>query len=118
MPVDPRRGEVWRVDLEPTRGVEMQKTRPAVVLSSDRLGRLPLRLIVPPTGWNEGYTHLAWMARVEPTVANGLTKPSAADAFQARGASLERFGDRLGVLSEETLARIAKALALTVEYQP
>ena len=118
MPVDPRRGEIWRVDLEPTRGAEMQKTRPAVVLSSDRLGRLPLRLIVPLTGWNEGYTHLAWMVRVEPTVTNGLTKPSAADAFQTRGASLERFGDRLGVLSEEALARIAGALALTVEYQP
>ncbi len=127
MPIDPRRGEVWRVDLEPTRGAEMQKTRPAVVLSSDRLGRLPLRLIVPLTGWNEGYAHLAWMARVDPTAANGLTKLSAAngltklsaaDAFQTRGASLERFGDRLGILSEETLARITRALALTVEYQP
>lgn len=103
MPLDPRRGEVWRVDLEPTRGAEMQKTRPAVGLSSDRLGRLPLRLIVPLTGWNGGYTHLAWMVRVDPSLANGLTKPSAADAFQTRGASLERFGDRLGVLSEEPL---------------
>ena len=118
MPVNPKRGEIWRVDLEPTRGAEMQKTRPAVILSSDRLGRLPLRLIVPLTGWNEGYASLAWMARVEATQANGLTKLSAADAFQMRGASLERFGNRLGVLSEETLARIARALALTVEYQP
>lgn len=118
MPANPRRGEVWRVDLEPTRGAEMQKTRPAVVLSSDRLGRLPLRLIVPLTGWSEGYTSLAWMVRVEATQANGLTKLSAADAFQTRGASLERFGNRLGVLSEETLAQIAIALALTVEYQP
>ncbi len=118
MPNEPRRGEIWRVDLEPTRGAEMQKTRPAVVLSSDRLGRLPLRLIVPLTGWNEGYARLAWMALVDPTPANGLTKLSAADAFQTQGASLERFLGRLGVLSEEELARIARALALTVEYQP
>ena len=118
MPVDPKRGEVWRVDLEPTRGAEMQKTRPAVVISSNRLGRLPLRLIVPLTGWNEGYSHLAWMAYVEPSAANGLTKLSAADAFQTRGASLERFADKLGVLSGEALERIARALALTVEYQP
>jgi len=47
-----------------------------------------------------------------------LDKLSAADAFQTRGASLERFGDRLGALSEEVLARIAEAVALTVEYQP
>ena len=118
MSVDPKRGEIWRVDLEPTRGAEMRKTHPAVVLSSDRLGRLPLRLIVPLTGWNEGYARLSWMALVEPTPTNGLTKLSAADAFQTRGASLERFSDKINVLSEEALALIAKALALTVEYQP
>ncbi len=50
MPVNPKRGEVWWVSLDPTRGAEMQKTRPAVVLSSNRLGRLPLRLVVPLTG--------------------------------------------------------------------
>ena len=118
MPVDPRRGEIWRVDLEPTRGAEMQKTRPAVVLISDRLGRLPLRLIVPLTGWNVGYADLVWMAYVEPSRSNGLTKLSAADAFQTRGAALERFTGRVGVLSDEALARITEALAQTVEYQP
>ena len=118
MPVNPKRGEIWRVDLDPTRGAEMQKTRPVVVLSSDRLGRLPLRLITPLTGWNEGYSLLAWMTRVEVTQTDGLSKLSAADAFQTRSVSLERFGSRLGILSEEALAQIANALALTVEYQP
>ena len=118
MPVNPRRGEIWWVSLDPTRGAEMQKTRPAVVLSSNRLGRLPLRLVVPLTGWNANYAGLAWMSFVEATPASGLTKPSAADAFQTRGVSLERFGSMLGTLSEETLAQVAKALALTVEYQP
>lgn len=117
MPVNPRRGEVWWVNLDPTRGAEMQKTRPAVVLSSNRLGRLPLRLVVPLTGWNESYASLAWMSYVEATQTSGLAKPSAADAFQTRGVSLERFSGFLGVLSEETLALIAKALALTVECQ-
>lgn len=118
MPVNPKRGEIWRVDSDPTRGAEMQKTRPVVVLSSDRLGRLPLRLIIPLTGWNEGYSLLAWMTRVEATQTNGLSKLSSADAFQTRGVSLERFGSRLGILSKEALAQITKALVLTVEYQP
>ena len=96
----------------------MQKTRPAVVLSSNRLGRLPLRLVVPLTGWNPGYADLAWMSYVEATQISGLTKSSAADAFQTRGVSLERFSDKIGTLSEEALAEIAEALALTVEYQP
>ena len=118
MLINPVRGEIWRVDLEPTRGAELRKVRPAVVINSDAAGRMPLRLIVPLTGWNDVYRRYFWMAHLEPTITNGLIKPSAADAFQTRGASLERFGDRLGMLSEESLSRIARALALTVEYQP
>jgi mRNA-degrading endonuclease toxin of MazEF toxin-antitoxin module len=33
--IDPKRGEVWLVDLNPTRGQEIQKTRPVVVLSTN-----------------------------------------------------------------------------------
>lgn len=116
--INPIRGEIWRVDLEPSRGAEMRKTRPAVVINTDNAGRMPLRLIVPLTGWSEVFAGYFWMARIEPTPVSGLAKLSAADAFQTRGASLERFSDRLGTLSKETLAEIAKALALTVEYQP
>ena len=36
-PVPVRRGEVWWVDLDPTRGGEIQKTRPAVVLTANAL---------------------------------------------------------------------------------
>jgi mRNA interferase MazF len=116
--INPIRGEIWRVDLEPSRGAEMQKTRPAVVINSDNAGRMPMRLIVPLTGWSGMFSGYFWMARIEPTPASGLTKLSAADVFQTRGASLERFSNKIGVLSEEMLAEIAKALALTVEYQP
>lgn len=44
---EPTRGEIWRVDLEPTRGDEIRKTRPAVVVSTDTVGKLRLRIIVP-----------------------------------------------------------------------
>ena len=30
----PKRGEVWLVDFEPTRGAEIKKTRPALVIQS------------------------------------------------------------------------------------
>ena len=32
---NPKRGEIWLVKLNPTRGQEMRKTRPVVVISSD-----------------------------------------------------------------------------------
>ncbi|PYJ84525.1 MAG: type II toxin-antitoxin system PemK/MazF family toxin [Verrucomicrobia bacterium] len=46
-PRRPERGEIWRVEFNPTRGAEIQKRRPAVAISSDALwnwsvGRMPL----------------------------------------------------------------------------
>jgi mRNA interferase MazF len=47
------RGEIWLVDLDPAVDAEMKKTRPALIMSDDRLGKLPLKVIVPITGWKE-----------------------------------------------------------------
>ncbi|NOZ79301.1 MAG: type II toxin-antitoxin system PemK/MazF family toxin [Acidobacteria bacterium] len=49
----PTRGEIWWVNLDPTRGSETCKTRPAVVVSSDAVSRLPVRLVIPLTEWKE-----------------------------------------------------------------
>jgi mRNA interferase MazF len=46
----PRQGEVWLFALDPTRGAEIQKTRPCVIVSPDVLnGRLKTVLVVPMT---------------------------------------------------------------------
>ncbi|PRC55794.1 mRNA interferase MazF9, partial [Mycobacterium sp. ITM-2017-0098] len=39
-----RRGEIWQVDLEPARGGEANKTRPAVIVSNDRANATASRL--------------------------------------------------------------------------
>ncbi len=41
----PKRGEIWLVELNPTRGQEIQKARPAVVLSTDLFAPIPLRKV-------------------------------------------------------------------------
>jgi len=46
----PRRGEIWDINLDPTVGQEIQKRRPAVVISSDAIGKLRVKLVVPITG--------------------------------------------------------------------
>ena len=43
-----RRGEVWWVNLDPTRGSEIRKTRPAVVISADGLNRARRTVVVVP----------------------------------------------------------------------
>jgi mRNA interferase MazF len=40
-----RQGEIWFVD-NPTVGAEIQKTRPALIVNVDDLGKLPLKIIV------------------------------------------------------------------------
>jgi mRNA interferase MazF len=47
----PSRGEVWLADFDPAVGAEIQKVRPALVISLDSIGRLPLRMVVPLTDW-------------------------------------------------------------------
>ena len=48
VPVQVRRGEVWWVDLDPTRGSEIRKTRPAVVLTANALNRARRTVVVVP----------------------------------------------------------------------
>ncbi|MGE0224484.1 MAG: type II toxin-antitoxin system PemK/MazF family toxin [Acetobacteraceae bacterium] len=43
-----RRGSVWWVDLDPTRGAEIRKSRPAVVLSANGLNRVRRTVVVVP----------------------------------------------------------------------
>ena len=45
----PSRGDIWLVDFDPSVDAEIRKIRPALVVSLDAIGRLPLRIIVPIT---------------------------------------------------------------------
>lgn len=106
--------EVWLVNFDPTVGAEIQKSRPAIIVNRESIGILPLRVIVPVTDWKDRFADRAWMVRVEPDGSNGLTKVSAVDTFQIRSASVERFLNRLGKLSDEDMARVKRALAVIV----
>jgi mRNA interferase MazF len=108
------RGEVWRINLDPTIGAEIRKTRPVIIVSDDEIGILPLKVIVPVTDWNERYNEAVWMTKIESNSENGLSKTSAADAFQVRSVSQERFVEKLGKVSNEDLAEITESLALVL----
>ncbi|MCX5885577.1 MAG: type II toxin-antitoxin system PemK/MazF family toxin [Proteobacteria bacterium] len=107
-------GEVWFISLDPTIGSEIKKTRPAVIVNDDRIGSLPLKVIVPLTEWKEKYAVAPWMVRIDPDNENGLDKPSSADAFQVRSVAQERFIRQMGKLPEITMQEITKALAIVL----
>ena len=105
-----RRGEIWLVTLDPTIGSEIRKTRPAVIVSSDLIGILPLKVIVPLTEWKDRYSSASWMVRIDPDDKNGLGKTSAADGLQVRSVSKQRLIKKIGVLQQIQVAQIAQAV--------
>ncbi len=106
-----KQGEIWLINLDPTLGAEIKKTRPAIIVSDNALGKLPLRIIVPITHWKDRYEIAPWMTKLEPDENNGLTKNSAADSFQIRSVSQKRFVKQIGSVNESTMNEIRFGLA-------
>ena len=106
-----KQGEIWLINLEPTLGAEIKKTRPVVIVSDDSLGKLPLKIIVPITDWKDKYEIAPWMVKILHNELNGLNKDSSADTFQIRSVSEVRFIKNIGVLSNENLEEIRYGLA-------
>ncbi len=110
-----RRGEIRLVDLDPVRGAEANKRRPAVIVSNDgansttdRLGR-GVVTVVPVTSNTERVHPFQVMLAAS---ATGLERDSKAQAEQVRSVAIERMGALVGVAPPELLAAIDEALRL------
>ena len=109
-----KQGEVWLINLDPTVGAEIKKTRPAIIVNDDALGKLPLKIIVPLTDWKDRYEIAQWMVKIVPDKSNKLSKDSSADCFQIRSVAEERLVKRIGVVDKRTMTEIRKAMALVL----
>jgi mRNA interferase MazF len=112
------RGEIWQVDLDPARGSEPSKSRPAVVVSNDRANATASRLgrgvvtVVPVTS---NIAAIYPFQVLLPAATTGLVVDSKAQAEQIRSVAAERLRRRIGRLSPHELARIDRALRLHLE---
>jgi mRNA interferase MazF len=109
MPV-PSPGEVWLVDLDPTRGHEQGGRRPCLVISADPFNHGPADLVIvlPITTRDRGIpSHV----RVDPPEA-GLRLPSFVKCEEVRSISKDRLSTRWGVISPATLAQVEDRLRL------
>jgi mRNA interferase MazF len=102
------------VNFDPAVGAEIQKMRPALVVSLDSIGRLPLRLVVPLTDWKPQYATFPWFVSIPADNDNGLSKDSGADAFQTKSVSLARLVKSPGSVTAAQLDAVASAIALCV----
>ncbi len=108
-------GEVWRVNLDPTMGAEIKKTRPCIIVNRQSIGKLPLKIVVPLTEWRSEFANAPWLVQVNPTKTNGLTKPSAADTFQVRSLSDRRLVEKIGKVSDDTMTKVRAGLRLSLD---
>ena len=110
MAVEPARGEVWRVNLEPVRGHEQGRVRSCVVVSDDIFNHGPAGIvaIVPLTSKAKGVPlHVA----VDPP-DGGITERSFIRCEDVRSVSIERFSKRYGVLSETVMREVEDRLRI------
>jgi mRNA interferase MazF len=116
--INSKRGEIWLVDLNPTRGQEIQKTRPVVIISSETLMPIPLRIIIPITSWQEKFSDRPFMVKIEASLENQLGFDSAGNILQIRSISTERFVKPLGQVSNKILEELLSGLIICVDYEP
>lgn len=111
-----KRGDIWLVNLDPTVGAEIRKTRPVIVVSSDSVGSLPIKLVAPLTEWKDYLEQNVWHVKVLPDITNGLEKTSAIDTLQLRGVDIKRFVRKLGFISPLVMRSIVAAIAAVIDY--
>ncbi len=112
------RGEIRLVDLDPVRGNEANKRRPAVIVSNDRANSIAARLgrgvvtVVPVSSRTDRiFPFQAFL----PTAVTGLRQDSKAQAEQVRSIAVERLGPVLGRYPADVMAQLDDALRLHLQ---
>jgi mRNA interferase MazF len=112
------RGEIRLVDLDPVRGSEANKRRPAVIVSNDRANSVATRLgrgvitVVPVTS---NIDRVFPFQALLPAGATGLPQDSKAQAEQVRSIAVERLGALLGHAPADVMVRLDDALRLHLQ---
>lgn len=108
-----RRGDVYLIDLEPVRGSEADKARPAVLVSNDaanrsvdRAGRGVLTVVPLTSNTIRVYPFQTLLK----AGACGLARDSKAQCEQVRSVAVERFLHRVGSVPAAVMAEIDIAL--------
>ena len=97
------------VNLSPTVGAEITKTRPCVIVSSNEIGILPLKVIAPITDYKPRYDSIPWMVELSPDGINNLSKRSVLDLFQLRSVSQVRLIKNTGKVGKDEFQKILEA---------
>lgn len=105
---DPHRFEIWLVQLDPTRGSEIKKTRPCVVVSPDEMSALKTAIVAPMT--SKGFSY---PTRIQCTF-QGKTGLILLD--QMRVVDKSWLIQKIGVISQSTQSKTINCLQELFAY--
>lgn len=107
------RGEIWLVDLDPTRGHEQAGRRPCLIVSADQFNTsaAELAVVVPLTTRDR---RLPWHVALVPP-EGGLRQASWAKVEDVRSISSNRLVERWGVARARTVALVGERLRLLLD---
>ena len=109
--------DIYLVDLNPAKGAEMKKARPCIIVSSEDIGILPLKIVVPLIGYKNIHANKSWLVGIEPSSENGLSKKSTADALNIRSISDQRIIKKLGTLEDHLYLELLQAMKTVLNIQ-
>lgn len=109
-----KRGDVVVANLDPTIGVEIQKTRPVVVLSNDAINQYSQLVVIVPLTKNTA--RLSPSHALIPKGSARLTFTSKAVTEQIKAVDKRRLVKRLGSLTPSLLEAVERALKNTLAF--
>jgi mRNA interferase MazF len=99
-----QRGEVWWVDFSPSIGGEIQKTRPAIIISNDAFNKIMNRVQMVPTTSN---TSKCYPCEAYVEISGKISK---AMADQLTTVSKLRLKTKIGQISEQNMFDLERAI--------
>ena len=112
----PRRGEIFWVDLDPTVGSEIAKTRPCLIVSNDIGNQFSARVIVAPLT-SRGIDRVYPFEVLVPVGEGGVTETSKIALDQVRSVDKRRLGRRIGILPDDLMRAVNRAIRLSLDVE-
>lgn len=114
MTTNPKQGEIWYVNLDPTKGTEKGKIRPVVVISNNLFAKSNIRIVVPITKYDLDHENYIWMIKIMPDKINNLVKPSTIDCMHLRAVDKVRFTNYFGNISQPIINDIKSVISFII----
>jgi mRNA interferase MazF len=110
---NPKRGEIYLVNFEPTVGAEIRKTRPALVLQNDIANRhSPITIVAAVTSKFDETLYPTEVLVTAPE--GGLSVDSVILLNQIRSIDKRRVARRLGTISPATMKKVERSLQISL----